>query len=206
MLIVGAKGFAKEVLEILYQNQYKKDIFFFDNISEDLPDQQFGFPILKSFDEVRSCLGMDFHFTLGLGNPKSRRSMYEVFTTLGGSFQSTISPLSTIGHYENELGEGINLMTGVVITNSIKIGNGVLINLNSTIGHDSIIEDFVEISPGSHISGNCYIGENSELGTNCTVLPKITIGRNVRIGAGSVITKDVPDGVTVVGVPGRIIK
>lgn len=206
MLIVGAKGFAKEVLEILVQNQYSKPIYFFDNVTPTLPKEQFGFPILKSTEEVISCLGGNFDFTLGLGDPKLRRNLCEVFSSLGGNFSSTISPYSKIGHFDNDLGEGLNIMTGVVITNSIKIGNGALINLNCTVGHDTVIEDFVEISPGSHVSGNCYIGENSQLGTNCTILPKVKVGKNVRVGAGSVITKDVPDGVTIVGVPGKIIE
>lgn len=205
MLIVGAKGFAKEVLEILIQNDYSEPIYFFDNVSSDIPTQQFGFSILKSLDEVKGVLGNNFNFTLGLGEPNLRRNLHEVFISLGGNFSSTISPFSKIGHFDNELGEGLNIMTGAVITNSIKIGKGALINLNCTVGHDTIIEDFVEISPGSHISGNCFIGENSQLGTNCTILPKVKVGRNVRVGAGSVITKDVPDGVTIVGVPGKII-
>ncbi|MNG38364.1 Maltose O-acetyltransferase [compost metagenome] len=44
------------------------------------------------------------------------------------------------------------------------------------------------------------------LGTNATVLPKVTIGKNVIVGAGAVVTKDVPDNSLVVGIPGKIIK
>lgn len=205
MLIIGAKGFAKEVLEILHQNEYSKPIYFFDNISSDLPEDQFGIPILKSIDKVKELMGNELDFTLGLGDPKSRRKLFELFTSLGANFKSTISPYARIGHFDNVMGDGVSIMTGVVITNSIKVGKGTLINLNCTVGHDTIIEDFVEISPGSHVSGNCFIGENSQLGTNCTILPRVKVGRNVRVGAGSVITKDVPDGVTVVGVPGKIL-
>lgn len=205
MVILGAKGFAKEVLEVLHQNQYANQIYFFDDVTDNLPGSQFGFPILKSKDEVNRIFNGNFDFTLGLGNPVYRKKLYESFISLGGKVQSTISPFARIGHFDNHLAEGLNIMTGVVITNSVSIGKGTLINLNCTIGHDTVIEDFVEISPGSHISGNCYIGENAQLGTNCTILPKIKIGKNVRVGAGSVITKDVPDNVTIVGVPGKIV-
>ena len=72
-------------------------------------------------------------------------------------------------------------MTGSVITNDISIGKGVIININCTIGHDSKIGLFVEISPGVNISGNCEIGDYTTIGTNATVLPKIKIGKKTDI-------------------------
>ena len=97
-------------------------------------------------------------------------------------------------------------MAGTIITNSIKIGRGVLINLSCTIGHDCIIGDFVELSPNVSISGHCKIGNLTSIGTGAIVIPKVNIGKNCIIGAGTVVTKDVPDNCVVVGLPGKIIK
>ena len=207
MVIIGAKGFAKEVLEVLHQSNYNNPIYFFDNVSEGIPDEQFGFTIIKSFGQLQEIYkNKPFDFTLGLGNPLHRKTMYGKLIQIGGISKSTISPYARIGHFDNDLKEGLNIMTGVVITNSIKIGKGTLINLNCTVGHDTKIGEFVEISPGSHISGNCEIGDYTQLGTNSTVLPRIKVGKNVIVGAGSVITKNTPDNVVIVGVPGVVIK
>ena len=208
MLIVGAKGFAKEVLEVLYQEQQTKPIFFYDDVTKDIGDLVFQrFLILKTEEEVKQCFKKyGKEFTIGIGNPLLRYKLYQKFTALGGIFTSTISSLSVIGKFGNHLGKGVNIMTNAVLTSDISIGEGVLINLNCTIGHDSVIGDFVELCPNVNLSGHCHIGAYTFIGTNAVVLPNITIGSNVIIGAGAVVTKDVPDNCLVVGAPATIKK
>lgn len=208
MLIIGAKGFAKEVLEVLHQMNQIENVEFYDDVSGDLPALLYSkFPILKTDTEVLKHFStIDNKFTIGIGNPILRKKLYDKFTSLGGKFTSTISIKSSIGSYGVNIEEGCNIMTGTIITNDVLIGKGCLINLNCTIGHDCIIGDFVEASPGVHISGNCKINSYTTIGTNATILPRISIGKNVVIGAGSVVTKDVPDNSMVVGVPAKVIK
>lgn len=208
MLIVGAKGFAKEVLEVVHQLNDLGNLVFYDDVNTDIPEKLFGrFPVLRNLQEVANYFKTsDSRFTIGIGSPVLRKKLFDMFQSIGGEFTSTISPLARIGNYGNTIEEGCNIMTGTVITSDIVIRKGVLINLNCTIGHDSVIGNFVEISPGVHVSGNCVIGDYSVLGTNATVLPKVTIGKNVIVGAGSVVTKNVPDNCLVVGVPAIIKK
>jgi sugar O-acyltransferase (sialic acid O-acetyltransferase NeuD family) len=208
MIIVGAKGFAKEVLEVLHQLNQLDHLVFYDDVNEDAPAFLYGqFPVLRNKEAAAHYFKtVDSRFTIGIGNPALRKKLALEFEAVGGIFTSTISPLAQIGHYGNSIGEGSNIMTGTVLTNDVKIGEGVLINLNCTVGHDSTIGDFVEMSPGVHISGNCKIGSYSNIGTNATILPKVTIGENVIIGAGSVVTKDIPDNCLVVGIPATIKK
>lgn len=208
MLIIGAKGFAKEVLEIFHQLGKTENIGFYDDVSPEIGDSLYGiYPILKSKDEILVFFAKyGSEFTIGIGNPILRKKMKIIFKELGGVFASSISPYSKIGNYGNQIDEGCNIMTGTVITNDVKIGAGVLLNLNSTIGHDCIIGDFVELSPGVHVSGNCIIGSFSQIGSNATILPKIKIGKNVIIGAGAVVTKDIPDNCVAFGSPAKIIR
>ncbi len=208
MLIIGAKGFAKEVLEILYQLEELENLVFYDDVNEKIPEKLYDlFPVFRNLEQAESYFkSVDNRFTIGIGNPVLRKLLCDKFTTIGGIFTSTISSKANIGHYGNQIEDGCNIMTGVVITNDIIIKKGVIINLNCTVGHDSTIGLFSELSPGVHVSGNCIIGDYVILGTNVSILPKIKIGKNVIVAAGSVVTKDVPDNCMVAGVPANFKK
>jgi sugar O-acyltransferase (sialic acid O-acetyltransferase NeuD family) len=208
MLIVGAKGFAKEVLEVIHQLNDLENLVFYDDLNDAVPDKLFGqFPVLKNLHEVTNYFKtIDNRFTIGIGNPVLRKYIYDKFIALGGEFTSTISPLASIGSYDVHLSFGINILPGVILSNSTELGKGCIVYYNSIITHDCKIGDFVEISPSVTVLGRCTIDSYSQIGANATILPDIKIGKNVIVGAGSVVTKDVQDNSMVVGVPGKIIK
>jgi sugar O-acyltransferase (sialic acid O-acetyltransferase NeuD family) len=208
MLIIGAKGFAKEVLEVLYQNDPNVNISFYDDVTANMTDNLYEkYPVIRSEEEAHQYfVSVDERFVIGVGNPFIRQKLKERMEALGGKLNSVISPFARIGNFGNKIGEGVCIMTGTVVTNDVHIGNGVLINLNCTIGHDSRIGEFVELSPGVHVSGNCTISDFVTVGTNATILPGITIGENSIVAAGSVVTKNVDPYTMVAGVPAIIKK
>jgi sugar O-acyltransferase (sialic acid O-acetyltransferase NeuD family) len=208
MLIVGAKGFAKEVLEICHQNNELENLVFYDDVNDDIGDKLYDkFLILKSLEQAEDYFAkVDNRFILGIGSPKLRKKLYDKFTQIGGVISSTISNNAIIGNYGNTIENGCNIMHFSVFTNSINIGIGVLINQLCSIGHDVFIGQFSEICPKVAISGNCKIGSYTFIGTGAIILPNVKIGNNVIIGAGSVVTKDIPDNSLAVGVPAKVVK
>lgn len=208
MLIIGAKGFAKEVLEVLIQNNTTKNIVFFDNVNKELTGKLFNqFPILKTEEEVMHYFKtISKQFTIGIGNPILRKKMYDKFIGLGGTFTSTISQNALIGSLEVEIGVGSNVLPNSIFSNSSSVGMGTIVYYGATITHDCKIGNFNEISPNATILGNVTIGNFCQIGANSTILPRLTIGSNVIIAAGAVVTKDIPDNCMVAGVPAIIKK
>lgn len=208
MLVVGAKGFAKEVLEILKQTSNLQDVVFYDDINDDTEDLLFGeFPILKSTEAVSHRFSANKNtFTIGVGKPLLRYKLYKKFTQLGGIYMSTISPTSQIGSYGVKIGSGCNILPNSILSNSVTIGVGCLIYYNVMVTHDCVVDDFVELSPNAILLGNVYIGSFTQIGANSTILPNVKIGRNVVIGAGSIVTKDIPDNWLAYGVPAKLIQ
>src|SRR5690554_2704969 len=208
MLIVGAKGFAKEVLEVLYKNNQTNHLYFFDNGNQDIGEYLFDkYPIIKSISDAHSYIkNVNSEFTIGIGNPILRKRMYDMFDKIGGQFTSVISHNSEIGSYNVKIGEGCNILPNVVISNGSVIGVGCLLYFNSIVTHDCSVGDFVELSPGATLLGRVIVGNNSQIGANATILPDIRVGANVVVGAGAVVTKDLPDNSIAVGVPAKVIK
>ena len=151
MLIIGAKGFAKEILEICHQNDQLENLHFYDDVSPESPNKLFGcFPIIKNITDAEHYFNyIDNRFTIGVGNPKIRQILFEKFHSIGGEIVSTISSKAEIGSYGINIGKGANILAGAKISNDVNIGKAPIIYYNSIITHDCTIGDFAEISPKS---------------------------------------------------------
>lgn len=208
MLIVGAKGFAKEILQVLNKNNELENLTFYDDINLAIGTHLFSrFPIIKNEIEAKKYLkSVDIRFTIGVGIPKLRKLFYDKFTEIGGILTSTIAIDAEIGTFGVEIKNGCNILSGVKISNDVKVGLGTIVYYNSILTHDVNVGDFCEISPNVTLLGRCKIGNFCRIGSGSTILPDISIGNNVIIGAGSLVTKDIPDNVLVYGSPAKIIK
>jgi acetyltransferase-like isoleucine patch superfamily enzyme len=120
---------------------------------------------------------------------------------------------------ENEIGNDFSIWNNSVIDYGCKIGSGVKVHCNCYIAQFTQIEDSVfmapgvtianDIHPGCALSDQCmrgpHIGRGAQIGVNATILPFITIGQYCLIGAGGVVTKDLPAYALAYGNPARIV-
>jgi acetyltransferase-like isoleucine patch superfamily enzyme len=96
-------------------------------------------------------------------------------------------------------------MAGSRFTTNIVAGRHFHVNTNATVSHDCRIGDYVTLSPGCHLSGDVHLDDFVYLGTGAVVIPGVRIGARTMVGAGGVVTRDLPGNVTAVGVPARAL-
>ena len=120
---------------------------------------------------------------------------------------------------ENEFGDNVSIGSSSVIEHHIRMGNNVRIHSQAFVPEMSVLEDGAWIGPNAVITNAAYplspnvknelkgalIKKNAKVGANATLLPGVTIGENSLVGAGAVVTKDVPANKVVAGNPAKII-
>ncbi len=208
LLIIGAGGFAKELLETVVQADIARDIYFYDDVSAETNDKFLGeYPVIRSLAEAKKLFTeIGSSFVVGVGSSELREEFTRRFTELGGEPETIISPFAKIGTHRNQIGVGTCILTDAIIESSNVIGEGVLIHVGVIVSHDVEIGDYCEISPRANLLGGVKIGKRCRIGTNATILPRVSIADDVIVGAGAVVTADVESGRTVVGVPAKMTK
>jgi UDP-perosamine 4-acetyltransferase len=202
-VIIGTGGHAKVVIDIL---QEVGAYGITGCVGPDGPVEVLGVPRLGG-DDVLSNLyssGLRFVF-VALGNNELRRTKTAMATELGFRLLNVISPRAVISR-RAELGRGVAIMAGTVINVMSRVDDGAIINTGATVDHDCLINRFAHIGPGTHLAGSVSVGEGAFLGTGVRAIPGVSIGRWATVGAGAVVIRDVPAGVTAVGIPSTVIK
>jgi sugar O-acyltransferase (sialic acid O-acetyltransferase NeuD family) len=202
--IFGYGGFAKEIDFYLKMKDPECENIFIITLDKDH----------VFLDKNKFITEDDFYRTqedcqcyIGIANPLIRKKIASKFLYKPNFKFPNLFCIDTL--YDQEtimLGIGNIMCPGVKMTKNISLGNFNIINLNSTIGHDTIIEDYVTISPGCNVSGNVFISSEIFLGTNSTILENLKIKEKCIIGAGCLVNKNILTTGTFVGVPAKKIK
>lgn len=206
IVIIGASGFATEVAWLIEEiNFYKLEweiLGFVDDNFRNFPEYINGYKVLGDINYINQ-LSDDIFLIIGIGNGKIREKIVEKIKNR--KFATLIHPNIKISP-TNKIEEGTIICSGSILTVNINIGKHCIVNLDCTIGHSATLEEYVTVLPSTNISGNVSINRCSTLGTGVKIIQGITIGKNVMVGAGTIIIKDIEDNCTVVGNPGRVIK
>ena len=143
-------------------------------------------------------------FVAAIGSA-SRGRLIDEAARLGFAFDTVIHP-TVVSSPWVRVAEGCIVCAGNILTAQIDVGPHTIINLACTVGHDSTLGRLVTLSPGVNVSGHVTIEDEAFIGSGAVIIENIRIGSGSVVGAGSVVTKDIPPKVMAVGVPARVVK
>ncbi len=207
IVILGAGGHGRGVLEILRAAAERDGskcpvLGFLDDRAELFGGNCAGLPILGRIEEAERFDGQGASFLMGVGDPLVRRALV---TKLGElPYAGAVHP-SAVLYGDVEYGAGAVIAAGVVVAAATRLGAHSLLNLNATVGHDCVLEDFATVGPGANLGGFVTMGEAAFVGLNATVVPGRRIGARARVGPGSVLLEDLKEERIAFGVPARVV-
>lgn len=204
LIIIGARGWGREV---------------YDAISK-TPDIQNGEMIIKgfldskadAFDDLRGnyspiiCAPEDYEiqpndvFFVAMGDPHWRKHYAELIAMKGGHFYTYISPDAYVLNTAI-IDEGTFIGRWSTVSDNVTIGKHVIMHAFSVVGHDAIVKDYGTLLNASFMGGYSEIGECSVMNPKSMIIPHKKVGNNVKIGAASVVMRNMGSDISVFGNP-----
>jgi len=198
--VVGAGGHAKVVISTLRDAGFTIATVLDDDESR-IGSEILGFRVEGTTQHLLEQDGSDA--VLAIGDNSRRRQLAGRFSSV--RWITVVHPTATVDP-SVKIGHGTVVFAGAVIQAETTLGAHVIVNTGAMIDHDCLIGDFAHLGPGSHLAGTVEVREGAMLGIGGVVVPGTRIGSWTTVGAGAAVTRDLPAGVTAVGIPARPLR
>ena len=164
-----------------------------------------GYPVHGTIEQAAEALAGELWFFCAIGDNSTRRHLATAAHSLGWKPATLVHPAALIADTASLLA-GTYVGPGSVVSNNARIGEHAIVNMHVSVGHDVVVGDYCQLSPGSRISGFCHIEDLAFLGSNAVLMPGTQVGRGAVVGASSMAHGRIEADTTVCGVPARIVR
>lgn len=207
LVIIGAGDTGRELIDLVerinYTNPQWNVIGFVDDNVELEGKTIEGYPVLGNVEWLNE-IEKEIFAICSIGNGVIKKKVIERVVNGNVKWATLVDP--DVKFFKDSCcGEGSILYSGAILAIHVVVGKHVYVGLNCTIEHDSKIGDYCCMFSGVNISGKVIADECVDFGTGTKVIQGKNICKNVTLGAGSVVVKDIEEPGTYVGVPTKRI-
>ncbi len=193
-IIVGSGGHAKTIASYLGPRPIRLMV-----------ERDPGPDDLLQSDVFAGAVDEAAEYFIGIGDNLIRRRYFDRLKAMGLTIGSCIAPTAWIAETAT-LGEGVFVGAFSTVGADARLGDSVVINTKVNVDHDTEVADDCQIAAGVTIGGGARFEKSCFVGLQACILPKLTIGEGAIVAAASLVTRDVPPYVLVMGSPARIIR
>lgn len=201
LAVVGCSDHGKVVADAAIERGWRK-IAFYDDAWPGLA-QVGRWTVEGGTAELKEILNRFDSVIVGIEENRPRLAKLAELEAQGAALCIVVHPGAMVSHFA-DVGLGTVVFAAAVVNVDAQLGRGVIVHTGATVGRDCVLEDGVHIGPGAHLAGGVKVGAGSLVGIGATVRGGVNIGQDALVAAGAVVIRDVPDGVTVMGVPARV--
>ncbi|HHZ0526524.1 TPA: acetyltransferase [Escherichia coli] len=200
LIIIGAGGFAKAVIDSLDHNEYAFEGFV-DSLKSGMHQ---GYPIVgHSLSDI--SLPTEYYYFIAIGDPDDRALWLSQIRDLKLETINVIDKTAIVST-RSSIGTCIYIGKMAIVNCDSQLEDGVVINTRALIEHGNHISYCTNISTNVVLNGDVYVGEKSFIGSCTVVNGQIKIGSSTIVGSGSVVIRNIPNNVVVAGTPTRLIR
>lgn len=200
LAVLGASGHGKVVADAAILTGWDEVVFFDDAYPDVLRNGSW-----KVHGNSAAMLSQMHEFDgviVAIGNNRIRLEKLNELLACDAPVVTIQHPHASVSAHAR-IGRGTAILAGAVVNADTEVGLGGILNTLCSVDHDCSLGMAVHISPGAHLAGGVWVGDRTWLGIGCSVKQLVSLGADVVVGAGAAVVADVPDALTVVGVPAR---
>ena len=196
ILIFGAGGHAKSVMEMVLQNNVYAIAGIVDDDKRLAGNQVLGIPVLGTRVLLPALVEQGVILAAngvgGIIDIAVRVRIFELLESAGFTLPALIHPRATV-EPSAKVGDGVQVFANAYVGSEAVLHAKCMVNTNAVVSHDCEIGSYTHIAPGALLAGHVHVGERTLIGMGVTTTIGVKIGSGVRIGNGAIILADVPD-------------
>lgn len=209
LVIVGAGDFGREVSWVAERINAQTPVWellgFVDDGAAVQGRTVDGYPVLRPVSWLEAVTD-ELYVVCSIGTGRVRKQMMErVLANPHLRPAVLIDPAAIVGR-NAQVGPGCVVCAGTVLAISSRLEAHTIVNLNCTVGHDTVLEPYCTVHPGSNLSGRVHVGACTDIGTGTKIIQGLAVCPGCTLGAGTVVVRDITEPGTYAGVPARRIK
>jgi acetyltransferase EpsM len=209
-IIIASGGLSKEIIDTLLESEDTHEIVGVIDEYKKIGDPFHGTKIIGSINDIPKMAKKveNLYFHVAIGDNFIRSKVYKEIVNLNikNLIPLTIIDSTAVIKKSSSVGFGCYIAAGTIIQSSTKIGNFIIINLNTSIDHDNFIDDFCSLAGNSITGGNVKIGKFSHLALATVIKNNIVIEENVIVGSNSYVSKNLTKNNIYFGNPAKLYK